>query len=438
MATILSLLALLVIGVLGFKYAYLGKAYLVSSALSKRVKFRVNSRQRLMLLLLASGIVQAGGFSAILLLLWIAFLILLVLKYGVSFSGSPLFRLYAIYLVWLLISLFFSPEKQFGLRVFLKYLFPFLVVLVVSKIKIDEVFFLKALKVTFTSFLIANLTLFLPKFLPIGSIIEPLFGPVVWWGPAIIDANPFAIAVAFILFKITNNKKFLLIIPIIVLIPMLASIRTGLVGIGIFLLAASFFKYKIKALPIYLLIILGFVFSILFVPAVRDKMFRESFSSAQDVINSLDYLTIDSIDSSGRFAMWEWSLEEYYNGHEYMGSGLGQLQERFYSGNHPFSIIKAVHNDYIQIICDTGLIGLVLYLLIIVSFVGHSFQIYNNKKNSMSARNAAFIAGTSICGIMACAFTDNVINYSLITLSYPFVFFGFALVFKKRNILKYN
>ena len=129
--------------------------------------------------------------------------------------------------------------------------------------------------------------------------------------------------------------------------------------------------------------------------------------------------------------MWEWSLKNYYKGHELMGSGLGQLQARLYSHNHPFGRLEVVHNDYVQILCDTGQIGLGLYVLILFSFVMHSFRIYNNKQNRESARNSAFIAGTSLCGIMACAFTDNVINYSLITLTYPYAFFGFALALKK-------
>ncbi len=436
MSTILSLIALVSITILAFKYVNIGSFYAVQSPFNSNHKLRVTSRQRFVLLLLAVGIIQAGSFSAILLLVWIVFLISLLIKYGANLSSSRLFLFYGIYLVWLLISLLFTPESGFGVRVFAKYLFPFVIVAVVSSIKIHDVFFLKALKVSYLAALVANLVLFLPSLLPIGALTWPIFGPVIWWGPAIIDFNPFVLVLAIILYQLTKNKKYLYLIPVLFLIPIIGSVRTGIIGLGVALLAISFFKYKWRALPLIAITLVGFIVAVLYAPGVRDKMFNIEFNSADAILSNSDNLTFDSIESNGRFAMWEWSLENFYKGNEYMGSGLGKVQAVFYSGNHPFGELQVVHNDYIQILCDTGQIGLVLYLLVIISFVVHAFKIYNNKQNQLTARYAAFIAGTSLCGIMACAYTDNVINYSLITLSYPYVFFGFALSLKKVKIMK--
>jgi O-antigen ligase len=433
MGTIISLLAFLIISVLALEYTFLGKTYFVKSPYNAKVKIAVSSRHRFVLFLLAVGIVQAGSFSSTLLLVWIVLLLVLLFRYSMRFSDSNLFVLYAIYLIWLLFSLALSLEKAYGFRVFAKYLFPFLVALVTSSIPINDTFLLKVLKVSFASAIFVNLIIIIPYLVPIGFIIGPLFGPIIWWGPAIIDFNPFAMAVAIILYKLTKKKIYLYVIAVFFLVPAISSVRTGLVGLGVSLLAISFFKYKLRALPVFGFIIFGFIASILFIPNVRDKMFRGAFTSAEDVVNSLSVLSIDDLDTSGRSAMWEWALDTFYKDKEIMGSGLGQLQARFYSGNHPFAPLEVVHNDYVQILCDTGLIGLALYLIILFSFVVHSFRIYNNKKNRESVRNSAFIAGTSLCGIMACAFTDNVINYSLITLTYPYAFFGFALALKKIN-----
>nr|WP_315164771.1 O-antigen ligase family protein [uncultured Flavobacterium sp.] len=431
MGTIISFLAFLVIIVLALEYTFLNKTYFIKSPNDAKVKIAVSSRHRFILFLLASAFVQAGSFSATLLLVWIVLLLMLLFRYSTRFSDSNLFAFYAIYLIWLLFSLALSPEKEYGFRVFAKYLFPFLVVLVTSSIPINDTFFLKVLKVCFAVALFVNLIIIVPYIVPIGFITGPLFSPIIWWWPAIIDFNPFSMAIAIILYKLTKNKNYLFAIALFFLLPALASVRTGLIGLGVSLLAISFFKYKLRALPVFGFIIFGFIASVLFIPNVRDKMFGGTFKSAQEVINSLDILSFNNIDTSGRSAMWEWSLDTFYKGNELMGAGLGQLQARFYSGNHPFGSLEVIHNDYIQILCDTGQIGLILYFLILFSFVVQTFLIYNNKNNRESARNSAFIAGTSLCGIMACAFTDNVINYSLITLSYPYAFFGFALVLKK-------
>ena len=430
MGTIISLFAFLIITVLGVKYANSRNWSFVTSPFNAKQKLRVSARQRFVLFLLALGVVQAGSFSAILLLVWIALLLVSLSKYGTRFSDSNMFLFYTFYLIWLLFSLISSPEQGFGFRVFAKYLFPLLVALVSASIPINDAFFLKALKVSFASALFVNLLIIIPNIVPVGFITWPIFEPIIWWGPAIVDFNPFAMAVAIILYKLTKKKIYLYAIGIFILIPIIGSIRTGLVGLGIFFLAISFFKYKMRALPVFGLILFGFIGSILFVPNVRDKMFHGAFNSAEEVVNSMDILTLDDLDTSGRLAIWDWSLDVFYKDNKIMGAGLGQVQARFYSHNHPFQV-EVIHNDYIQILCDTGQIGLILYLIVLISFVVHSFRIYNNKKNRESARNSAFIAGTSLCGIMACAFTDNVINYSLITLTYPYAFFGFALALNK-------
>ena len=37
-------------------------------------------------------------------------------------------------------------------------------------------------------------------------------------------------------------------------------------------------------------------------------------------------ISIDDINSNGRFAMWEWSLNKFYQNRELYGTGTGNLQ----------------------------------------------------------------------------------------------------------------
>ncbi len=101
---------------------------------------------------------------------------------------------------------------------------------------------------------------------------------------AIIDFTPFAMAVAIVLHKLTKKKIYLYAIVLFFLVPAITSVRTGLVGLGVSLLAISFFKYKLRALPVFIIIISGFVGSVLFIPNVRDKMFKGAFNSAEEVL----------------------------------------------------------------------------------------------------------------------------------------------------------
>lgn len=140
MVTIISLLAFLIISVLGVKYAHSRKWSFVTSPYNAKQQLRVSARQRFMLFLLALGVVQAGSFSATLLLVWIVLLLVLLSKYGTRFSDSPLFLFYGIYLIWVVFSLVRSPEQGFGFRMLAKYLFPFLVALVSASIPITDAF----------------------------------------------------------------------------------------------------------------------------------------------------------------------------------------------------------------------------------------------------------------------------------------------------------
>jgi O-antigen ligase len=213
----------------------------------------------------------------------------------------------------------------------------------------------------------------------------------------------------------------------LIIIPsVLGSIRTGVLASSITIVVFAIVRYKIKSLPYVILGIGVFVGTLLYVPDFRNKMFKKQLSS-EEIIEQVNELTTDDIDSSGRFAMWEWSLDHFYKGKEWKGSGLGVLQNAFYTGNHPFGGLKVVHNDYVQILCDTGLIGLALYGLTLFSLIIHSFIIYYKKRKIPIVRLAAIISGVSLAGMISTLYTDNVVNYSLMTLSYPFALYGMTL-----------
>ena len=138
-------------------------------------------------------------------------------------------------------------------------------------------------------------------------------------------------------------------------------------------------------------------------------------------------ISMDDINSNGRFAIWEWCLNQFYEGKELMGRGTGTLQETFYSLHHPFGNIKICHNDYVQILCDNGLIGIFLFGSSFLCLVIHSFIICQQKVYPWYIHVAAITAGSSAAGMLLTLYTDNGINYSMATISYPCGFYGMTL-----------
>ena len=60
-------------------------------------------------------------------------------------------------------------------------------------------------------------------------------------------------------------------------------------------------------------------------------------------------------------AVWEMLETQFYKGKEMKGSGIGSCQKFLY--DNPAGV-KQTHGDYVQMRCDTGLIGFWLYIIV--------------------------------------------------------------------------
>lgn len=327
---------------------------------------------------------------------------------------------YIIYLGWLFIGLSYSPSAGYGMRVILKYLYPLIIMIFASAaIRDKEVFLISGLwarKVAVISIIIS--------FIPYLEIY--VFPGVIWYGTArainYITMCMFSMALYFH----TGKQKKDLYFSILFILPCILWVfRTSMIGTTAALMAFFYFKYKAKSLPVIFAVITIFVISIFAIPQIRQKMF---FNDKGKNIENLQggEISISDINSNGRFNMWESLLHKFYHKKEVRGSGTGNTQHFMYS-NHVFGGLKVPHNDYIQILCDNGLIGLALYLITTLGICFHSFIIYNSKKSDTYIRICAITAGSSMLGLLVTMFTDNVVNYSMATLAYPFGFYGMTL-----------
>ena len=68
----------------------------------------------------------------------------------------------------------------------------------------------------------------------------------------------------------------------------------------------------------------------------------------------------------------------------------------------------------------------------------HCFKIYSNKRHSKFIRMCAITAGSALAGVLSTMYTDNTVNYSMCTLSFPMGFYGMTLglVYAEKNKAK--
>lgn len=438
MNTAVALLFFLIINYKGFRYAISGGNFTLRASLKPEKEWSFTGHEMLILLTLVCAPISAAPFGqlAVRLLFWILIILLAFLLTSRPAHFPTVAFYYSLYLTWLLISMFLTPYRGYGFRVFAKYLFPFLMVMYAAKAVETPKVLIKGVKYVFVIFEIV-IGYFIVCGLG-GSILFSFWAAeIFWWSPAILDSFSVLLPVIVTAYVIYKDKQYLFLILLMLLIPMIGYVvRTGLVAIFISALAMVSFRYKWKALPVLFLVFMLGIASIVFVPKVRHKMFYREMT-AMELVDNYDRLSIDDINSSGRFAMWEVLLDRLYLKNQLCGHGIGSTQHDMYEELHElFGGLEVPHNDYVQILCDTGLIGLFLYLIALLSLVLHSFVLYNDRMLSLECRYAAFIAGTSICGMAAAMMTDNVVNYTMTTLVYPFTFYGIAIALfhlEKKN-----
>lgn len=343
---------------------------------------------------------------------------------------SPAIIFYLIYIIWLVIGLSYTPAPGYGFRVILKYLYPLLIMLFASAAVRDKEVFLKAGIGARMVAIISIAVAFIPY-------IGRLFPGVFWYGTAsaihYISMCVFSLA----LFYYTREKRKNLLLCILFMLPCILWVfRTSIMGTTLALMTFFFFKYKLKSLPVIFSVFILFIVAVFAIPSVREKMFVNSENVSIEQFQRGE-ISKDDINSNARFGMWEYLENRFYDGKELTGSGIGSVQNYMYS-NFVFGGLKVPHNDYVQILCDSGIIGVVLYLLVVLTVIIHSFIVYQNNSD-IAIKMCAIVAGSSLAGVALTMYTDNVVNYSMATLSYPFGFYGMMLgLIKNKKICRKN
>lgn len=343
-----------------------------------------------------------------------------VLLLGVSQTRvilSPPAIVYIAFMLWLCIGLAYTSALFYGVRVILKYLYPFLFMLTASAaVRYPEVM----VKAARGARLVALASFVMSFILHAGFLL-----PGVFWYPTARAIHYISISMLSLAlyFHAGRHRRDLFLAGLFMLPCLLWVFRTSIMGTVVALMAFSFIRYKLKALPaIFIFLIMGLC-AVFFVPAVKEKMFKDDNVTLGQLVDGK--VSQDNIESNARFAMWEYFECKFYQGHELCGSGTGTCQQHFYT-HFLFGGLKVMHSDIVQMKCDNGQIALVLYYFSILCIFLHCLISYGRYRDPW-IKICAITAGSSVIGVACTMYSDNVVNYSMCTLSYPFGFYGMML-----------
>ena len=336
---------------------------------------------------------------------------------------SAVSTFYLLYIAWLLIGLSYSPAPMYGLRVILKYLYPLCIMLFASAVVRDEEVFLKA---GLCARWVAVICLIF-SVIPGISILVP---GVFWYGTArAIHFIPICIFSLALYFYGGRNKKDLLWAVIFAIPCLLWVFRTSIMGTILAVMTFFYFRYRIKSLPIIMGILLLSIIAVFTIPSLKEKMFKTDDVTMGQLQEGR--ISKDNINSNARFAMWEHLQSRFYTNKQIQGSGTGSVQNYMYT-HRIFGGLKVPHSDYVQMLCDNGIIAVIIYILAGLTLIFHALSIYDHSRSSI-VQICAITAGSSMTGLLLTLCSDNVVNYSMATLSMPFGFYGMLLGLNKQN-----
>lgn len=336
-------------------------------------------------------------------------------------------RLYVLFLIWEIIGCLYTPSVEYGSRMILKYSYSLLLALFASSVVRDWLVLLKSLTIARWVAAFTILIYLIPIFLP-------LF-PGVFWNRAPLATHYITMSVVSLaLYFFSNQKKKNLLFLVVFSLPcFLWVFRTDIMGLVAALSAFALIKYRLKALPVIMLLGVLSVLALFYIPSVKAKMYYRP-----DEVTLSDFLTrnVDesNINTSGRRDVWDDCKNWFYKGHEVVGSGTGRVQKYMYTEATGFRRGGQIHNDFLVLMCDNGLVGLFLYLLSVLSAFAHCIYIYHKRGYSSYVQFSAIVAGASLLGVVITMYSDNTLSYSMATLAYPWGLYGMTLgLIKAQN-----
>ena len=428
MFTLLNVLVFFFLVGYAFKLLVSSPSYV---KLSKTEKYLLTGREKFLLFTLVTGMFQVGvslggiNLSAFRLMIWIGFVLFAFMFYKTP-KFSPVYFMYLAFLTWMAASLFWTDSVGYGLRAYLKYLYPFLIMLfAMTFVKSPQFIYIAMRRMIIVAFV---LSIFLGGEMTYVVGIWRFYGNGLFWPySTLADFLGIMSGVSFVMWWRTGEKKYLLLIAWFFLSSVLQSVRTGLLAIFLVLMVASYLRFKALSIPYIVGLLFVAAASVVFIPQVHDKMFNASAKVSN--INDLSSISTDNIDSNARFAMWAWAMQKFYDGHEATGSGLGTVQQYMYE-NFVWGGLHVLHNDYVQMLSDVGLTGLVLYALFPISIFFYAWRPIMSR-NFNGYKTSWLLAVLAYISTLTTMMTDNVVNYTFAVHSMPFILIGVAIAYKK-------
>jgi O-antigen ligase len=176
---------------------------------------------------------------------------------------------------------------------------------------------------------------------------------------------------------------------------------------------------KIVRLAFPLLVGCGFLILIFVNPTLKTRMFTDPGNVSAGAAASDPSSLLVHVHGSGRFEAWEIALNRFFYPNPIYGAGTGATQAWFYQGTRAH--IGVLHSDYLRILCELGVVGLVLFGIAMIGYAGGLVKAL--RRNKLYDKKYSSVALACLLFYLITMATDNSLDYVL-----PFSNYLFCLV----------
>ena len=369
-----------------------------------------------------------GAFSLYKYALWFLLILALIFTRVIRIRWEWMTITYALFFAWLCVTMTYTPVPRDGAMMLIKYSLPMLFLWLgyssLSNEK-DVIVLLKVVNIVGCVYccFIGGQGCKLMPWLYYGVLAGPFS---TYAGFADFLTSIFIVPI--LLYWLTREKKYIFCALWMILSTVLESVRTGMGGMLLVFAFAILLRDRWKAVPGLLLAGAMFVGTILFVPDVNKKFYGDKGGSvtAMEVATG-EALDMDNIEMSGREYMWERVLENCYEDNETIGGGLGSSGRFVKNYGAETNGLEMMHNDYLQILCDSGKVGIALLILFYLTVILKVSSHVALRRSSNLVRVTGIMTLPSLAGIAFSMYFDNVVSNSMQSMVMPYIYLGFFL-----------
>ena len=338
------------------------------------------------------------------------------------------FRFYVLFLILSFVSIFYSIGRSIdGFRLLMKLFFPFAVLILVRMEVQDNVDIRKIRMAILVGGIIFSSIGIFNVLIGIGLVD---YQGVIQYSGGIIHQNILShyllvlslfTLISFLYFK----KKVYLLLTGLFLIQLFftfsrVTIAAAAIGFSVvFLLRLP----KVKSM-IVSAVILGFLIFLIFGPSpIHTRMFFDPEEMSLRAFLSNPSEILSRIDMKGRDKIWKYSIENVFLPSPLKGGGVGSTN---YIIEKEFEIVGVMHNEYLRILVETGVIVFFIFLFAYLKFLKDMIAIFRKSPKKSQTSMFALLGFVSVVCYFTVALTSNVFDsYSQFSM-YVFCFLGLA------------